>query len=122
MLPNFLIEETIVRESGESAAFEIGHYSRSSVILTFGITHAIEQQSIELEIRGSDDGQTWRSRPLLSFPAKCYCGQYQLALQPNSATHLKAVWRVKRWSRSGERPYFRFYVFADVARARTAAA
>jgi hypothetical protein len=122
MLPDFLVEEMIVRESGESAVFDVGQYSHNTLALRFCITHAVEQQSIELEIYGSKDGERWDARPLLSLPAKCYCGDYHATLPPSGARHLKAVWRVKRWARSGQRPYFRFYVFAEVARTRSAAA
>ena len=53
MLPNFLVEETTVRDSGESAVFDIGQDSRQSIVLTLGITHAVEQQHIQLQILGS---------------------------------------------------------------------
>ncbi len=118
MLPDFLVEEMTVRESGESAVFEIGQYSRQSLVLTFGITHAVEQQHIQLQILGSEDGKTWSMRPLLSFPPKCYCGEYQLTLPPCGVRYLKAVWRAARWGRTEQRPFFRFYLFAELRKAR----
>ena len=45
-----------------------------SVVLTLGITHAVEQQHIQLPILGSPDGKNWSLRPLAIFPPKCYCG------------------------------------------------
>jgi len=120
MLPNFLVEETIVRDSGESAVFEIGQDSRRSVVLTLGITHAVEQQHIQLQILGSPDGKSWSPRPLAVFPPKCYCGEYQLTLPPSGMPYLKAVWRAVRWGRNEQRPFFRFYVLADVAHVRAA--
>lgn len=120
MLPNFLVEETIVRESGESAVLDIGHDSRRSLLLTFSITHAVEQQSIQLEILGSEDGCEWRAQPLLKLAPKCYCGDYQATLPPCDVPYLKAVWRVNRWARHDSRPFFRFHVFAEVARTRAA--
>jgi hypothetical protein len=120
MLPNFLVEEMIVRESGESAAFEIGQHARQSLEITFGITHSVEQQHIQLQIHGSEDGSLWGVRPLLSFPPKCYCGEYKLTLAPGGFPYLKAVWRAVRWGRTEQRPFFRFYLFADYARARAA--
>ena len=114
MLPNFLIEETTVRESGEGAVFEIGQDSHRSLLLTFGITHAVEQQCIHLQIHGSEDGETWPSQPLLCFSPKFYCGDYQMTLRPSGARYLKAVWRVERWARTEQRPFFRFYLFAAV--------
>jgi len=121
MLPDFLVEETTVRDSGESAVFDMGHDSRHSVVLTLGITHAVEQQHIQLQILGSEDGKTWSLRPLAVFPPKCYCGEYKVTLPPPGVPYLKAVWRAVRWGRNEQRPFFRFYVFADLARARAAA-
>ncbi len=122
MLPNFLVDETTVRESGEGAVFEIGQHSQRGLLLTFGITHAVEQQCIHLQIHGSEDGTTWSGQPLLSFSPKFYCGQYQMTLRPSAAEYLRAVWRVERWARTEQRPFFRFYVFAAVPQSSAAAA
>lgn len=118
MLSNFLVAETIVRESGESAAFEMDQESRRTLLLTFSITHAVEQQSIQFEIHGSEDGRVWQ--PLLRMAPKCYCGDYQATLPPSPSRYLKTVWKVDRWARHDRRPYFRFHVFAEVARTRAA--
>jgi hypothetical protein len=120
MLPDFLVEETIVRDSGESAPFDLGQDARQHIVLTLGITHAVEQQHIQLQIHGSEDGKTWDVRPLLSFPPKCYCGEYKLTLIPGSSRYLKAVWRAVRWGRNEQKPYFRLYLFAEVVRVRAA--
>jgi hypothetical protein len=122
MLPNFLVEETTVRDSGESAVFDIGQDSRQSVVLTLGITHAVEQQHLQLQILGSPDGENWSLRPLAVFPPKCYCGEYKLTMPPCGTPYLKAVWRAVRWGRNEQRPFFRFYVFADTVHIRAATA
>jgi len=121
MLPNFLIEETTVRESGESRVFELGALTQQNVLLTLGITHAVEQESMDVEFYASKDGRAWPEKPVLSFPRKCYCGTYQLLLPALSGSFLKAVWRVNRWGRTEGRPFFRFYVFAQPARTRAMA-
>jgi hypothetical protein len=122
MLPNFLVEETTVRDSGESAVFDIGQDSRQSVVLTLGITHAVEQQHIQMQILGSPDGENWSLRPLAVFPPKCYCGEYKITLPPSGMPYLKVVWRAVRWGRNEQRPFFRLYVFADTVQVRTAIA
>ena len=120
MLPNFVVQETTVRESGESAVFEIGLNPTRTLVLTLSITHSVEQQHIHLDIYGSEDGKTWPLRPIVVFPPKCYCGQYKATLPPCEVRYLKAVWRVSRWARNDHRPFFRFCVLADLMQSRAA--
>lgn len=122
MLPSFFIEETTVRESGESAVFDANEHSNQTLLLTLSITHAVEDESIGIDIRGSKDGISWPPEPILSFAPKFYCGRYRLILPKCEARYFKAVWRVLRWSRTDRQPFFRFYIFAQPARARAAGA
>jgi|SRR4051794_20131590 hypothetical protein len=122
MLPGFLLEETTVRESGEGARIDLGESSKNPILLTFSITHAVEQENIIVEIHGSEDGETWLPRPIASFPSKCYCGDYQMAVPSRGVRYLKAKWRVSRWARGDHRPYFRFYIFAQTAHSGAAMA
>lgn len=115
MPPLFLVEETTVRESGESACFDVSEQVNQNLLLTLGITHALEQQSLGIAIYGSSDGVSWKPRPLVSFAPKSYCGTYQLLLARCEARYIKAAWHVTRWSPGGHRPFFRFYVFAQPA-------
>jgi hypothetical protein len=109
MLPGFLVKETTVRESGESEVFDSGASPNRDLILTLGITHAIEQERIDIEIIGSADGVNWSSNPVLSFPPKFYCGTYHLVVQA-PARYLKAIWKVSRLTHSKASPYFTFYI------------
>jgi hypothetical protein len=118
MLPMFLIEETTVRESGESAVFDASEHATRHFVLTLGITHAVEQESIGIDIHGSEDGLFWSPTPIVSLAPKSYCGTYQLILPRCEARYIKAVWRVRRWSGGDQRPFFRFYLFAEPARLR----
>ncbi len=101
MLPDFLAEETTAQgDSGRKRRFRhrsglaaerrahLGHHS-----------HAVEQQHIQLQILGSQDGQTWALRPLAVFPPKCASGEYKLTLPPSDMPYLKAVWRAVGQSR-----------------------
>ena len=121
MLPIYFVEETTVRESGESAVFDTSEHSGKNILLTFSITHAVENESIGVDILGSKDGLHWPATPLVSFAPKSWCGTYQLILPPREASYLKAVWRVLRWSRA-DRPFFRFYIVAQSSRDRAAVA
>jgi hypothetical protein len=118
MLPNFLIEETTVRESGESAVFDASENPTSNLTLILGITHAVEHESIGVDILGSADGRTWSSRPLATFTPKSYCGTYKVTVPTAQTPYLKAVWHAQRWSRADHRPFFRFYLLAEPSQDR----
>ncbi len=114
-------EDFTVREGGESTAFTLDDPGSSSLVLTLSITHATEQESLDLDIHDSADGVSWSPVPIASFKKKCYCGTYQLVVSRARGHFVKAVWRVNRWSRGESRPFFRFYLFAQEARTRAVA-
>jgi hypothetical protein len=121
MLPNFLLEESVVRESGESEVFDLAEHNGDNLLLTLGITHAVEQESVDIDIIGSSDGENWSARPLASFTQKFYCGTYQTILPRSPYRYVKAMWRTRRWARGGSRPFFRLYLFVQPARVRALA-
>ncbi len=118
-LPEFFVEETVVREAGESPVFDCGETEVQPLLLTLGITHATEQESIEVTIFDSADGARWRPAPLVQFAPKYYCGTYQMTLDRPHQRFLRACWRVDRWGAEGARPYFGFYLKCAPALART---
>ncbi|MCY4187884.1 MAG: hypothetical protein OXD30_05320, partial [Bryobacterales bacterium] len=77
MLPVFLFPESTVRESGSGAPVEIAPSGRR-VLLSLGITGIVEQQSLDVCVRGSVDGEEWIDEPLRAFPQKFYTGVWQL--------------------------------------------
>ena len=118
MLPNFLVQETVIREAGASPELSVGSTPGGLLVLTLGITRIIEQQSLDLSIWGSADNADWGTKPLLSFPQKFYCGTYQLLLdlaQHPDVKYLRAKWQVSRWGRGDPKPLFGFYLFAQDA-------
>jgi hypothetical protein len=119
MLPDFLIEETTVRESGQSAAFDITKYSGEPLLVTFGITHAVEKEIIEVGIHESDDAASWSARPLVSFTPKSYCGVYEIQMPPCDKRYIKASWSVRRWSRDEAPPFFRVFLSVKSSLSRT---
>lgn len=115
MPPAFIIPEITVSAAGESEPFDLGA-SDSPLLLTFGITKVIEQQSVDLLMLGSPDGATW-SR-LAAFPQKFYTGVWSLVL--DRARHpetrfLRAQWKLNRWGRGEKTPLFTFYLVAEPA-------
>ncbi len=116
MLQTFLVPETEQRANGESEAIALGDAKGRLLTLTLGITRIIEQESLDVAILGSTDGEEWDMKPLVSFPQKFYCGTYSLLLdllKRPDITHIKASWQMNRWGRGAPKPLFGFYVFVE---------
>jgi len=125
MLPQFLLEETTVREAGTGHDLNIGDQQGETLILTLGITRIIEQESIDMSVWGSADGSDWGAKPLISFPQKFYCGTYQILLdlsEPGTVKYLRAKWQVNRWGKGDPTPLFGIYLFVQSMERRLAAA
>ena len=118
----FLIEETTIRESGESPVFDASKESAREILLTLGITHAVEQESIGVDILGSKDGISWHKGPVVSFTPKSYCGTYRVLVPTTESRYIKAVWKPLRWSKADSKPFFRMYLCAEPHREKARAA
>jgi len=117
MLPEFLIPETTVREAGSGVVMSLGDNAGGMLLLTLGITRIVEQESLDVSIWGSEDGNHWGVRPLLTFPQKFYCGTYQTQIDLSDHPEIKclrAKWQVNRWGRGNSTPLFTIYLFAEI--------
>ncbi len=125
MLPVFLLPETTVREAGNGSDLDLGESQGRTVLLTLGITRIIEQESLDVSIFGSADGNEWGTKPVISFPQKFYCGTYQILLDLTQHPGVKFVrvkWNAQRWGKGDTKPLFGFYVFAQEMRQQVLAA
>ena len=116
MLPEFLLEETTVREAGTGPVISLGDQAGEALILTLGITRIIEQESLDVSILGSADGADWGAKPVTAFPQKFYCGTYQIFCDLTARPELKylrAKWAVNRWGKGDPKPRFSLYLFAQ---------
>jgi hypothetical protein len=125
MLRDFLLPESIARADGTGPEIDLGRKRGKLLVLTLGITRILEQESLEVSICGSSDGERWSSRPLAKFPPKFYCGIYSillnLAAYPD-VRYLRVDWKMSRWSKAETMPLFGFYVYAEESGARVSAA
>lgn len=118
MAPYFLLTEQEIRQNGNGPAFEISDSSLQTLYISMGITRVLEQQSLDLSIWGSADGENWGDKPIASFPQKFYCGAYSLMLDLTAhpdVKFLRAAWKVSRWGRGEPTPLFSVYVFLEGA-------
>jgi hypothetical protein len=118
VLPQFLLTETTIRQDGSGAPVALESAAGGTIVVTLGITRIIEQESLDICIQGSADGQNWEAKPVAAFPQKFYCGTARLTLDLSKQPELKylrAAWKLNRWGRGGSAPVFEVYVFATPA-------
>ena len=123
MIPSFLLPEQVAREDGQGAVVALDGFTGKTVLLTLGINRVVEQESLDVSIQGSPDGEHWRT--LAAFPQKFYCGTYSLLLdlaKDADVRQLRARWKMGRWGRGDQKPLFGFYVFVDAAKVSLAGA
>src|SRR5580704_4682731 len=102
MLQTLLLPESIVRVDGTGPEMDLGSKRGKLLVLTLGITRILEQESLEVVIYGSSDGDDWATKPLAKFPPKFYCGLYSILLNLGSRADvrfLRVDWKMSRWSK-----------------------
>ena len=110
----FLMEEQIVTANGEGPPVAVSDVGGAIATLTFGIVESAEQQSIEISVYRSEDGETWDEQPVLVFPQRYYVGTMAMTLDLRKfpgTSFLKVRWSVSRWGRGAPTPRFRTYLF-----------
>ena len=113
-MSKYLLPESVARQDGAGAAMALGENRGKPLLLTLGITRSLEQQSLEVSLWGSSEGRSWRL--LETFPQKFYCGTYSLMVdlaKHADIQHIRAQWRMSRWSRGETVPLFGFYLRAE---------
>ena len=106
-------ENTVISANGDSPSVSLDAVAGSVLLINLKITKIVEQESLELSILGSVDGQTWT--PLLRFPQKFYEGATPMLLdlaKSPEVKELRAHWEVNRWGRGPEQPMFEISVSA----------
>src|SRR5918911_1691930 len=107
MLPNFLLPESITTKNGTGPAVALGDAIGKQLLLTVGITRIVEQESLDVEVRGSADATNWEDKPLLVFPQKFYTGTYSRVLDLTDRPDIRYVridYKVNRWGRGDKTP------------------
>jgi hypothetical protein len=100
---------TRVTSTGEGEPRDITASGTRTFLCSMVITDQIEQESIDLSIWGSGDGQNWGAKPLLMMPQRFYRGETRqildLSLKPE-IRFLRAKWELFRWGRVAPHPMF----------------
>ena len=100
---------TVITAKGDGAPAEISSTTNRVFLITLRIAKIVEQESLDISLWGSADGNAWGDKPLLAFPQKFYAGEHPVLLdltaQPQ-VRFLRAHWEVNRWGRGSETPMF----------------
>jgi len=124
MPPNFLSPESIVKGDGVGPKIDLGVIRGKLLVLTLGITRIIEQESLEVSVWGSVDGDNWGTHPLATFPLKFYCGLYSILLNLAGrveTSFVRVQWKMSRWRKGAAIPMCGFYLYAEESGSRVTA-
>jgi hypothetical protein len=107
---NLIPLDTLVEANGESEAVDITASPTRTFFCHMLITDQIEQESIDLSIWGSADGENWGTQPILKLPQAFYRGEtravLELSFRPD-VKFIRAKWELNRWGRVAPEPMFR---------------
>ena len=106
---NLIQIDTLVEENGAGEPVDISASTTRTFFCTLYISDQIEQESIDVSIWGSADGENWGTQPLLRLPQQFYRGEtravLELMLVPE-VNFIRAGWDLNRWGRVAPLPMF----------------
>ena len=101
--------DTRMEANGDGVAFDISASATRTFLCRLTVTDHIEQESLDVSIWGSADGETWSKKPLLMLPQQFYRGTTKmildLSLRPETR-FIRARWELFRWGRVAPVPMF----------------
>lgn len=100
---------TLLQENGHGQSVDIRAGATRTFFCTLVIREQIEQESVDVSIWGSADGENWGTQPLLKLPQQFYRGEtravLELTLVPE-VNFIRAGWELNRWGRVAPTPMF----------------
>lgn len=102
--------DTRVEENGEGEKVDVSASSTRTFFCVMIITDQIEQESIDVSIWGSADGENWGAHPILKLPQSFYRGDTRAVLELVLVPEIKFIrarWELNRWGRVAPLPMFR---------------
>jgi hypothetical protein len=107
---------TRVEAKGDGPSSDVSASSTRTFLLEMRITSVIEQESLDVSIWGSADGQEWGKMPILKLPQRFYRSETKqvldLTLRPE-VKFVRAHWDLNRWGRVAPTPMFEFGLTAS---------
>lgn len=106
---DLIAPNTLVQENGHGEAVDIRATTTRTFFCTLLIRDQIEQESLDVSIWGSADGENWGTQPLLKLPQQFYKGETRAVLELTLAPEvnfIRAAWDLNRWGRVAPLPMF----------------
>jgi hypothetical protein len=101
--------DTRMEANGDGVSFNISESASRTFLCRLTVTEQTEQESLEVSIWGSADGETWSKKPLLKLPQQFYRGTTKMVLDISLRPEVKFIrahWDVNRWGRVAPTPMF----------------
>ena len=101
--------QTKMEANGDGASFDVSTSRTRTFLCVLTVSDQIEQESLDVSIYGSADGQSWTKNPLLKLPQQFYRGRTKLVLELSHRPEVKFIrarWEVNRWGRGAPLPMF----------------
>ena len=95
--------------SADGASFNISDSATRTFLCHLTVTDQIEQESLDVSIWGSADGETWPKKPLLKLQQQFYRGTTKMVLDLSLRSEIKFIrarWDLNRWGRVAPTPMF----------------
>ena len=100
---------TRVESNGVGEKVDISASQTRTFLSTLEIADQMEQESIDVSIWISEDGENWSTKPILKLPQQFYRGTTKmildLSLRPETK-FIRARWELNRWGRVAPTPMF----------------
>ncbi len=100
---------TTLQENGHGEAVDIRSSATRTFFCVMVIGEQIEQESADVAIWGSADGENWGTHPVLKLPQQFYRGETRAVLDLTlvlSVNFIRAGWELNRWGRVAPLPMF----------------
>jgi len=100
---------SLMNANGDGPAFDISRSPTRTFLCCLTVTDQIEQESLDVSIWGSAEGETWTKRPLLKLPQQFYRRTTKMILDLSLRAEIKFIrarWELNRWGRVAPTPMF----------------
>jgi hypothetical protein len=100
---------TRVTANGHGDPSDVRQSTTRTFLCTLLISDQIEQESVDVSIWGSADGENFGAKPILMLPQRFYRGETRgvldLTTRPE-VNFIRAQWDLARWGRVAPHPMF----------------